>query len=215
MSLVVEATLGRVQLEIPEEVVGFLEVRATSNNLIDKLFNRIDLVLAKSLDNDFIASKRDSLLVNLSKASLVNQIGDNLSGGVTESNIRFNLLNHVKGSSVNSEEGGVVNLSKSEQSQDLSDFRRKIVNTSDSYNKSDLSFSRNIERTLSSSLSSEVDEFFFLCGISLVVLLALFKVGFTSSLDSIDVVQGELLAALVELRISGPSLIETLWNVLL
>jgi len=159
VSLVVESTLRGSELERPEEVVGFLEVRTNSVDFVDQIFSADDAVLTEGLFNNLIAGDGDSLLVDLTETSLVDHVGDGVSGGVTESDIRFDLLDHVKGSSVDSDEGGVVDLSESEQLEDLSDLRSQMVDTSDSNHKDDLRFSGNVERTSSSSFSSELDLF--------------------------------------------------------
>jgi len=123
MSLVVESTLGGAELERPKEVVSLLEVRSDSVDFVDQIFNTDDAVLTKGLLNDFIGSEGNSLLVDLTVSSLVDHVGDGVSSGVAESDIRFDLLDHVKSSSVNSDEDTVVDLSKSEQLEDLSDLR--------------------------------------------------------------------------------------------
>lgn len=173
VSLVVESSLGRAELERPHEVVGFLEVRSDSVELVDQVFNADDLLLSENLFDDFVGSDGDSLLVDLTETSLVDQVRDSVSGRISVSDVRFDLLNHVKSSSVDSDEGGVVNLSESEQLKDLSDLRSQIVDTSDSDHKDDLRFSGNIERTFSSSLSLEGDEFLLFSSVFLVM-------GFTS-----------------------------------
>jgi len=157
VSLVVESTLGGFELERPEEVVGFLEVRTNSVDFVDQIFSADDAILTEGLFNDFIAGDGDSLLVDLAETSLVDHVRDGVSSGVAESDIRFDLLDHVKGSSVDSDEGGVVDLSESEQLEDLFGLRSQMVDTSDSDHKDDLRFSGNVERTSSSSLSSELD----------------------------------------------------------
>jgi len=53
--------------------------------------------------------------------------------------------------------------------EDLSDLRSQIVDTSDSDNKDDLRFSRDVERLISSSLSLEVNEFLLFSSELLVV----------------------------------------------
>jgi len=108
VSLVAESTLGGAKLEGPEEVVGFLEVLSDSVDFVDQIFNTDDVELTKSLLDDFIGGNGDSLLVDLTETSLVDQIGDGVSGGISESDIRFDLLDHVKSSSVNSDEDGLV-----------------------------------------------------------------------------------------------------------
>jgi len=60
-------------------------------------------------------------------------------------------------------------LSESEQLEDLSDLRSQVVNTSDSDHKDDSRFSGNVERTSSSSFSSELDGFLFFSDELLVV----------------------------------------------
>jgi len=108
MSLVVESTLGGAELERPKEVVSLLEVRSDSVDFVDQIFNTDDAVLTKGLLNDFIGSEGNSLLVDLTVSSLVDHVGDGVSSGETEGDERFDLLDHVKSSSVDSDEGGVV-----------------------------------------------------------------------------------------------------------
>lgn len=115
MSLVVETALGGSELERPKEVISFFEVRTNGDEFVDEVFNPDDVVLSEGLGNDFVGGKGDSLLVDSSETSLVDQIRDSLSGGITESDERFDLLEHVQGGSVNSDQGGVVDLSESEQ----------------------------------------------------------------------------------------------------
>jgi len=159
MSLVAESTLGGAQLERPQEVVGILEVSSDIVDLVDQVFNTDDIVLSKSLFNNFVGGDGDSLLVDLSVSSLVDHVGDSMSGGESESDIRLDLLDHVEGGSVNSDKGGVVDLSESQQLEDLFDLRSQIVDTSDSDDKEDLGFSRDIEGSFSSGLSLKVYEF--------------------------------------------------------
>ena len=115
MSFVVESALGGVELEGPEEVVGDLEVGTAGNEFLDEFLNRFNTDSAQTSLDDFVGSERDSLLVEFSVTSLVDQIVDDLSGGVTEGNIRLNFLKHIQSGSVYSDQSGVVDLSKSEQ----------------------------------------------------------------------------------------------------
>jgi len=108
MSLVAESTLGGGKLEGPQEVVGFLEVSTNGEEFSDQIFDADDFVYSKNLFNDFVRGDGDSLLVDLSVSSLIDQIGDSMSGGIAESDIRLDLLDHVKSSSVDSDEGSVV-----------------------------------------------------------------------------------------------------------
>jgi len=130
-------------------------------------------VLSEALFNNEVGIDGDSLLVDLSVSSLVDHVGDSVSGGISESNIRLDLLDHVEGGSVNSDKGGIVDLSESQQLKDLSDLRSQIVDTSDSDDKDDLGFSRDVEGSFSSGLSLKGDEFLLFSGEFL-------EMGFTS-----------------------------------
>jgi len=108
MSLVVETSLGGAELEGPHEVVSLLEVGTDGEELSDQVLNTDDIVLSKDLLNNFVGSDGNSLLVDLSVSSLIDQVGDSVSSGETESNERFDLLDHVKSGSVDSDEDSVV-----------------------------------------------------------------------------------------------------------
>jgi len=115
VSFVAESALRGVELEGPEEVVGLLKVRAAGDEFLDKVLNRSNTESAQTSFNDFVGSEGDSLLVDFSVTSLVDQIVDDLFGGITESNIRLNFLKHIQSGSVYSDQSGVVDLSESEQ----------------------------------------------------------------------------------------------------
>jgi len=108
MSLFVKSSLGGFELERPQEVVSFLEVSSASVEFSDQVFNADDVSVAKNLLNNLVVCDGDSLLVDLTVSSLIDQIGDSMSGGESESDKRFDLLEHVKSGSVNSDEDGVV-----------------------------------------------------------------------------------------------------------
>ena len=114
VSLIVETTSGGVELEGPEEVVGFLEGRSNGDEFVDEIFNAVDSLSAESLLNDCIVSEGDSLSVDLSETSLEDEFLDGLSSGISEGDEGENLLEHVKGGLVDSEESSVVELSESE-----------------------------------------------------------------------------------------------------
>jgi len=215
VSLVAESTLGGSELEGPQEVVGNLEVGSDSVDFVDQIFNADDAVLTKSLFNDLVISDGDSLLVDLTETSLVNQVRDGMSGGISESDIRFDLLDHVKGSSVDSDEGGVVDLSESEQLKDLSDLRSQIVNTSDSNHKDDLRFSGDVERTSSSSFSSELDSLGLFSSEFLVMSFGSLGVFSRLGLDLFLSLGDPSLSSVSQLGVSGSLLEESFGDVYL
>ena len=79
MSLDLESTKWRRELEWPEEVVGFLELWSTSSDFVDQVFNARDTNLAELSSDDGVVSKWNSASVNLTVSSLVDQVGDGLS----------------------------------------------------------------------------------------------------------------------------------------
>jgi len=215
MSLVVESTLGGGELERPKEVVGQLEVGSDSVKFVDQIFNADDLLGAKNLFNNFVGSDGDSLLVDLTVSSLVDQVRDGVLGGITVSNKRLDLLDHVKSSSVDSDEDSIMYLSKSEQLKDLSDLGSKVVNTSDSDHKDDLRFSGNVERTFSSSLSLKVND--VLLFLSKLLRISFSSLGVFSSLSFLGFLSlsKESLSSFSELGVSGSLLEVGLGDVLL
>jgi len=89
----------------------------------DQVFNANDVEFAEFLLNNFIGGEGNSLLVDLAVTSLIDQVSNSGSGRITESNKGLDLLDHVKSSSVDSDEDAIVYLSESEQLEDLSDLR--------------------------------------------------------------------------------------------
>jgi len=137
---------------------------------MDNIFNTDQARFSEVLFDDFIGSKRDSLGFNFSITSLVDQIRNSLSGRISESDVSFDFLQHIHGSSVNSDERSIVDLSQSEQSQDLSNLRSKILDTSDSDDKDSLDIGRNVEGIFSSGSSLNVNERLLLLFVFLDVL---------------------------------------------
>jgi len=215
MSLVAESTLGGGELEGPEEVVGLLEVGSDSVDFVDQIFSADDAVLTKSLFNDFIGGNGDSLLVDLTETSLVNQVGDSVSGGESESDIRFDLLDHVKSSSVNSDEDTIVDLSKTEQLEDLFGLGSQVVNTSDSDHKDDLRFSGDVERTSSSGFSSKLDTFSLFSNEFLVMSFGSLGVFSSLGLSLFSSLGDPSLSGIGQLGVSGSLLEDGLGDVLL
>jgi len=59
------------ELKWPEEVVHLLEVRANSEDLMDKILNGKDIVLAERVLNHGVVREGDTLLVDFAVAALV------------------------------------------------------------------------------------------------------------------------------------------------
>jgi hypothetical protein len=126
-----EATSGVGELEGPEEVVGLLEVGANGVDLVDQILHADNAVLAKGLLNDLVVGERDTLLVDLSVTTLVDELTDALKVGVTVSDVGVDDGQHLLGGLGEADEGTVVDLDQTEKLQDLAGLRSNLVDTAD------------------------------------------------------------------------------------
>jgi len=152
-------------------VVSFLEMGSDGGDLVDQILNLGDSVSSELLSDDTVVLDGDSLSVYSGITSLIDQFSDGLSGGETKSDERENLLEHVGGSLVDADEGGVVDLSQSEQTEDLRNIGVELLGTSDSDDQGELGLSGDVELSLGSG-GSLVGDFEFL-GIKVLLLISL------------------------------------------
>ena len=129
VSLGDEATLGASELEGPHDVVDFLEVGSAGEEFVDQIFDTHATFLLQVVFNDHIVGDRDTGTVDLQETALVDHVTDSLEGGGTVSDIRFHLSQHVKGGRVNTDESSVVDLTESQETEDLSDIGVELVDT--------------------------------------------------------------------------------------
>jgi len=124
-------------------------VFAAGLNLLNQFLEAGDSEsIIKSIINGFVARKWDSLSVDLSVSSLVDQLGNGLSVWNSVSDPWLNNSKHVHGGLVVLEEDGVVNLEKSQKSENFLWLRGESVNTLNSDNKENCWFSWNVDGTL-------------------------------------------------------------------
>lgn len=161
-------TTSRVgELEWPQEVASLLEVGADSVDLMDQVFHADNAVLAKVLLNKLVVGKGNTLLVDLSVATLVDEFTNALKVGVTIGNVWVNNGQHLSGSLGELDEDSVVDLEKTEKLQNLARLRSNLVDTLDTDNEDELGLSRDIEGTLLLAQTSQAD----LLTLSITVLL--------------------------------------------
>ena len=125
----VEATVGVGELEGPEEVVGLLEVGANGVDLVDQVFHADNAVLAEVLLNDLVVGKSNALLVDLSVATLVDELTDSLEVGVTVGDEGVDNSQHLLGGLGETDEDTVVDLEQTEELQDLAGLGSDLVDT--------------------------------------------------------------------------------------
>ena len=129
MSLDLESTEWGGELEWPEEVVGFLEVWSTGDDLVDEILNAGDTELSEGTLNDGVIGEWDSGVVDASVSSLVDELSDGLSGWISVGDEWLDHLDHVPGGLVDFDKDAVVQLSKSKKLQDLLWLWGKLADT--------------------------------------------------------------------------------------
>lgn len=142
-----ETTSGVAELEGPQEVGGLLEVGANGEDLVDEILNADDAVLAEAGLNDGVVGQGNTLLLNLSVSSLVDELLDGLQVGVTVGDPRLDDLEHLSDGLGDLQEDTVVDLEKTEQLEDLAGLRGHLVDTAKLLVSATLQLSFKIQHT--------------------------------------------------------------------
>ena len=208
-----ETASGSVKLEGPEEVGGLLEVRTDSVDFVNQIFDGEDAVLAEDLLDLLVVDERDTLTIQLGVTTLVDEVTDSLEVGVTVSDVGLNETEHLAGSLVQTDKDSIVDLTKTEKSEDLLDLGGDLVDTTNTDNNSKTAFTFNEEVTVVvsfSSLGNEVSLELFhhqlsntsYLSIFLFVLLASLDHGFSLSLGFFDASGSSLFSFSLEFSIT-------------
>jgi hypothetical protein len=97
-----------VKLEWPKEVVGFLEFWSDSDNLVNKILNTVDTMSSKGSSDNAVIGEWNSLSIDLTISSLVDEVGDGGLGWITISDEWLNNSKHVPGTLVEFDESSVM-----------------------------------------------------------------------------------------------------------
>lgn len=114
MSLLLDSFSWRIESEWEEEVVDLLELGTEVNNLIDNILNAFDSVFTKTLLDDLILNKRNSLSVEFSESSLIDKRLDGTLGWESISNIWLDMSKHIHRGFVILDKDSITDLGKSE-----------------------------------------------------------------------------------------------------
>jgi hypothetical protein len=155
--LVGETTKGVVKLEGVEEGVDSLEVITASVDLVNNIFETDNADRLEVLLNQGVVRESNTLALNLGVTTLVEKVSDGLAAGNTPSDERSDLDKHRLGSTIALDKGGVVNLAKSEELQDLAGLGRKTEGTKNTDDKENVSFLGDEELLLVLSMTAETD----------------------------------------------------------
>ena len=128
-SLADESSLWRAKLEWPEEVVYGLEVWTTSDDFMNNIFNTDYTKFSELIRDDVVINDWNTLSINLGVSSLVDKGTNSFQRWGTIGYEWFYWLQHIHGGFVDSQKGGIVNLSETQQLQDLSDLRAYTIDT--------------------------------------------------------------------------------------
>lgn len=140
-----ETTSGAGELEGPEEVVGLLEVGSDGVDLVDQVLHTDDAVLAEGLLDDLIVGEGDTLAVNLTVTTLVDELADRLQVGLTVGNVGLDDLQHLDGGVGQLDKDTIVDLAQTEELHDLAGLGRQLVDTLDADNKGKLGLLGDVE----------------------------------------------------------------------
>ena len=92
MSLLGKSTSWSSEFEWPNEVVGFLEMWANGVDFVDQIFEGGNSVLAESVLDESVVGERDSLLVDFTETSFINEFANSFTRWIS---ILFNLYPKV------------------------------------------------------------------------------------------------------------------------
>jgi len=140
-----ETTVGRRKFEGPEEVGDGLEVGADGVDLVDDILNAGDAELAKAVLDEFVVGDGQTLLVDLSVATLVDELADSLQVGVSVGNEWLDDLEHLAGGLGELDEDTVVDLEKTEELESLALLGVNLVDTLDTDNEGEPGLGRDKE----------------------------------------------------------------------
>mmetsp|Transcript_23643 Transcript_23643/g.47946 ORF Transcript_23643/g.47946 Transcript_23643/m.47946 type:complete len:220 (+) Transcript_23643:556-1215(+) len=140
-----ESTEGTGKLEGPQEVVGLLELGSDSGDLMNEVSAAVDSGLTESLADDRVVGDGDALAVDLGESALVNELLNSGAAGVSVRDVGLDESEHTDGGLIHSDEGGVVDLTETEQLHDLLGLGANSDDTADADDQGELGLSRDVE----------------------------------------------------------------------
>jgi len=132
--LVGEATVGARELEGPEKVGRLLKVRAAGEYFVHKVFHANNALATQDTLDDRVVGNGNALLVNLAKATLVNESLDSLQARVAICDVGFDQSKHSDGCLVQLDKDGVVDLAEAKELENLLGLGSSANDTSEANN---------------------------------------------------------------------------------
>mmetsp|Transcript_31847 Transcript_31847/g.52500 ORF Transcript_31847/g.52500 Transcript_31847/m.52500 type:complete len:219 (-) Transcript_31847:141-797(-) len=157
LGLAAESSLRVLELEWPQKVVGLLEVRTDSRQLMHQISSASNSESSETFLNDRVISNRNALSVELSESTLVHQLLDSLTCRITVGNIWFNQTQHANGSFVQTHKSGIVKLQQTKETHDLLGLWRDSNATTNAHHQTELWFGRDVESSIDLGLAAIVN----------------------------------------------------------
>jgi len=176
VGLLPPATTRVVKLEVPKEVVGDFEVRSDGEDFVDEILDANDAEFAQSLLDDFVGEGASASL-ELAVSAFVNEFANGFEIGVSPSDVRVGDSQHAQSRLVQLNESGVVDLTESQQLQNLPDSGVKAVDTPDPHDDGEFGFGGNVKVSMLASVTSQTQFVSFRLTVLLDVLLGAFEDG--------------------------------------
>lgn len=155
--LAIKTTLRGRELDRPQEIGDSLEVRANSEDLVNDILYAVNTNVAQASLDNIVGAERHSLTRDLAEAALVDQLTDRLQVRIAVSDEGLNKSEHLDGGSIDTNEDTIVDLTKSQELQDLADLRRDTNDTTNSDDEDKLLLSRNEDLVVSLGNSTVVN----------------------------------------------------------
>lgn len=155
--LSLESLARGVHLEGPQEVGGLLEVLTRGKDFVNQVLHANDVDVAKGSADYGIGADGDSLSANFAKASLVDELSNRLHVGGAIGNVGLHHAKHLNGSSIQTNEDGIIYLTQTKQLEDLLDLRRDTNDTADTDHNGNLVLRRNIDLVIGLGLAAVGD----------------------------------------------------------
>ena len=158
VKLLLVSTERRRKLEWPAEVSSGLEVRAGGVKFVNEVFQTDDVHGAEAVLDDGVIRDGNALLVDLGESALVQKRADGGEARVSVCDERFNQAEHGDGSGVQLNEDSVVDLTQTEELQNLAHFRRDSHDTTNADDQSHLRFRVHVNAAFSLGLTADTNQ---------------------------------------------------------
>lgn len=141
--LALEATIGRAELDGPQEVADLLEVGSNSSDLVDNILKADDSIFAEAFFDGGVVRKTNSLALDFAVTTLVDDLLNGLEGGLTIGDVGLDQLQHLLGGLGQTDKHTIVDLKKTKKLKNLSGLGGKLVDTLSTDDEGELGLGRN------------------------------------------------------------------------